>query len=157
MKKKILSLAIMLFASMGMIVSAQCEKQKCNVDSVECCKKNKCDKKGSRMQSLFAGLNLTDAQKEQLKALRPVPGKVDKEKVEKSKEPRKEYLNKVKEILTPEQYTQFLENCVMSKDGKKEFRKDFRHKRQLHHHGKKGLHQGVKCDKNCQMKDSIKK
>lgn len=151
-----LSLAIIFIASMGMIASAQCDKKMCKSDSVECYKKNKCDKKNPRLQNPFEGLNLTDAQKKQLEGLKPTPGKVDKEKIDKSKDPRKEYLNKVKEILTPEQYTQFLENCVMSKDAKKEPRKDFRHKRQLHHHGKKEMRHGMNCNKNCQ-KDSIKK
>lgn len=157
MKKKFLSLAIVLIASMGMIVSAQCNKSKCVKDSAECKKELRCDKNMKpRAMCMFEGLNLTEDQKSKLEALKPDPekmGKMKPEKFDKNNDPRKEYLNKVKEILTPEQYTQFLENCALSKNDHP--RGDFRHDRRKLHHGKK-MHR-MKCDKDCENKDSIKK
>lgn len=107
--------------------------------------KKECDKKECKAPvcNPFEGLNLTDAQKQQLGEICPFgPGKDKKEfdgkkndKRDKAQAPgqrrkfspqqadsmrrammtkrieaRKNYLAKVKEILTPEQYTQFLEN-----------------------------------------------
>lgn len=84
---------------------------------------------------IFAGLDLTDAQKEQLKSICPERQKCQSETAEGEKsacdnstpckgkhhgdspqakgercEKKTEFLQKVKEILTPEQYTKFLEN-----------------------------------------------
>lgn len=78
--------------------------------------------------------NLTPEQKKQLKA----------EKKAKKLEAKKNYLNGVKETLTPDQYVIFLENCYLyapSNPGKAAM-KQARHKDGKHgkkgHHGEKG-------------------
>lgn len=80
----------------------------------------------------FEGLQLTDAQKDQLKAIKAErrdaakkakEAKQEAKKAEKGakadarRQCRQEYLQKVKAVLTPEQYVQFLENQV-TKGGK---------------------------------------
>ncbi len=96
----------------------------------------------------FEGLNLTTEQQNKLKALKENAGKERKDRKEFSKEDRKaaraqadslrraeqlNYLNSIKEILTPEQYVQFLENMVVNRpdgpNGGKDFRRDDRRMR----------------------------
>lgn len=106
----------------------KCEAVKC--EQKACAK----DQKACNELMEFQGINLTDAQKSQLKALkaeRHAAAQKAKEakqeakraekgaKAEASRQCRQEYLEKVKGILTPEQYTQFLENqLTKGKDAK---------------------------------------
>ncbi len=76
----------------------------------------------------FDGLNLTAEQQAKLKEITPCGNrdskKADKEAREQARKERREaaqnsrreYLNKVKSILTPEQYTQFLENSYLNRE-----------------------------------------
>ena len=57
----------------------------------------------AQMSKIPENPNLTEAQKKQLKA----------ERKAKKAENKKKYLNGVKEILTPDQYVIFLENCYL--------------------------------------------
>lgn len=153
MKKTILSLTLLLATSVGFSAMAQTQtdcKKDCKTPDAKCMKA--CDQKDAPRPCPFDGLNLTEQQKTQLQALAPEkPSKENREKMmaekkaekqakaENRAQARKEYLAKVKAILTPEQYTQFLENSFVNqmnkqgarhgekgkfgKDGKKNFQK----------------------------------
>ncbi len=81
---------------------------------------------GAARCNAFEGLNLSDQQKSQLQALGQ-DCKVQRDK--KQCDGRKERLAKIKTILTPEQYTQFLENNFVQ--GGNRHSKDMKR-----HHGK---------------------
>lgn len=133
--KKILSLAIAVLATAGLTLQAANVSNRSRQDNDDQTKKVMVDKKGEMKKkhfNAFEGLNLTDQQKEQLKALKP--RKADKKQVEQGKAPQvkltaeqrkqiaTERLAKIKSILTPEQYQQYLENVAvhqMSKEHKK--------------------------------------
>lgn len=100
--------------------AAKCEQKACPKERANC----------PEMRE-FAGLDLTDAQKDQLKALnaqRFADAKKAKEarKAEKNakaqarRDDRQQYLNQVKGILTPEQYTKYLENQLKREKGPKQ-------------------------------------
>lgn len=76
-----------------------------------------------RQQCAFENLNLTDAQKQQLKALCEKQQKSKKEsKAERKadrKAAKKARLKAIKGILTPEQYVMFLENHFLNGGGNK--------------------------------------
>ena len=103
----------------------------------------------------FEGITLTDAQKQKLQAIAPVKAPKAREKAGKDgrkrdfakgkrapgadstavaarKQARAEYLAKVKSVLTPEQYTKFLENNftnpapAFKRGGKEKAKGDFR-------------------------------
>lgn len=81
---------------------------------------------GAPRCNAFEGLNLSDQQKSQLKALgQDCKAQRDKKQCD----GRKERLAKIKTILTPEQYTQFLENNFVQ--GGNRHGKDMKR-----HHGK---------------------
>lgn len=134
MKKTILSLAILLASSASISAFAQAPAQKAQTDKTEM----KARKGGERKQAPnpFEGLNLTEQQKTQLEALKPTKEQREqlkaqdkakkeqmkaqaeaqkKERAEARKQARRDYLAKVKAILTPEQYLQFLENNFVDK------------------------------------------
>lgn len=74
-----------------------------------------------KLVNAFEGIELTDAQKESLKALHPQrpegKGKQVKDSVAgrpDGKKMRADYVNGVKAILTPDQYVVFLENIVLN-------------------------------------------
>ncbi len=81
---------------------------------------------GAARCNAFEGLNLSDQQKSQLQALGQ-DCKLQRDK--KQCDGRKERLAKIKTILTPEQYTQFLENNFVQ--GGNRHSKDMKR-----HHGK---------------------
>lgn len=143
-----------------------CKKEQCDKKGDKKCDK-KCDKKdhhkkckGERKEfNAFEGLQLTEQQQAALKAI-PCPIKDKKEckgdkkecndanKAKAHKEAKENYLNQVKNILTPEQYQQFLENNFKAKGEKpgKHHKKDGRHD--------KCDKQGKQCAKeaNCEKK-----
>lgn len=153
MKTKVLSIAVLLASVFTASSMAQTPdtKQQCQTPK-ECtatkCKPTECTKSEC---SPFAGLNLTDKQKAELQALKPskeqLKAKKDEAKAKKDAyrkqmrdekiQMRKDYLAKVKNILTPEQYVQFLENSYVNqafnkagkndKRGGKDFKGDRRH------------------------------
>lgn len=130
MKKKLLSIALVLAGLVGSTAVAQTTAttgtQKDKTEKT-IAKKDMKDK-GERPNP-FDGLNLTDKQKADLKALRDnsraekakadAQKKADKkaekkEMMQKRQNARKDYLAKIKGILTPEQYVQFLENSYLN-------------------------------------------
>ncbi|MDE5808917.1 MAG: hypothetical protein K2H59_01385 [Muribaculaceae bacterium] len=158
MKKTILALSLSVLSVLGFSAMAQnqkAENKKC--ENKECCKKEgkkECkDKKdcGKAQYNPFEGLNLSEAQMQQLAALKAdrksekVQGQRPEKREQMTPEQRqakmqerdnrsREYLAKVKAILTPEQYVSFLENVAVHKSG--------------HHNGQmmrqKGNHPGAK-------------
>lgn len=129
MKKKIIALATLAIALTSSSVFAQAPADgKCKKDcnNKECVGK-KCDARKADCPNPFEGLNLTDSQKEQLKALRQqdkqcrqkcnadsLKREAHQKAMQNRKQARVEYLAKIKAILTPEQYVQFLENSFTS-------------------------------------------
>lgn len=94
---------------------ACCDAKPCKGDSVAvCAQRPRCPERPCP----FEGIELTDAQKEQLKAIMPQQPQCDKNNGQCGRQPQSapvacdDFLAKVKEILTPEQYVKFLENIV---------------------------------------------
>lgn len=200
MKKVILSLAIFAATSLSMMAANDNNANAGNNEKArtECAKNNKgecnkgecpgkkgnkgecSDKKGCKGMKAFEGLNLTDAQKTKLEALRKEckakkeagmkKGNKQKDKKDqltaeqkqqlkaekkaKKMEAKQNFLNGVKSILTPEQYTQFLENNFKMADnghhakGMKKVGKHGKDRKAMH--AKKGNkdHSGKKTQKN---------
>lgn len=126
MKKFIVALATVAM-TMGFSAQAQTE-QKC--EQAQKCAQAEC--RQAPGDCGFESLNLTDAQKEQLKALGKKRMEAKKDKKEARKEDARAFLADLKTILTPEQYVQFLENSFVNKGKFEKGRKDLR----VHRHGK---------------------
>ena len=127
MKKSIISLSVMLaglFSGSAIAqtpATATCQGKTCVLTEQRCATGDStCTRPCPKP---FEGLNLTPQQQEQLKALGPCPnGKRGDKAGDKRgvcRESRKEYLAKVKGILTQEQYVQYLENCYVNAPGHK--------------------------------------
>ena len=114
MKKKILSIALVLAGLMGSSAMAQSPSTTQQATQTVASAPN-----AKKMANPFEGLNLSEKQQAELKALRE-GCKAERQKIaekeraekkemkEQRKKDTKEYLAKVKEILTPDQYVQFL-------------------------------------------------
>ncbi len=94
---------------------SECAPGKCAKDA-NCVPKSECRASGGACQ--FAGLDLTDAQRE---SLQKINSECRRAKVSEKQQrraaatnDRSAYLAKVKEILTPEQYVKFLENSFVN-------------------------------------------
>lgn len=166
MKKKLTLLALAIVASLGISAAAQtpcnkpcekqkCEKQKCEqqqkCDKQKCdkpCDKQKCDKpcdkqKCAKQQCagdpFLEGITLSAEQQTKIDAI-----KADRKKAAaEGKNPcRRDFLAKMKEVLSPEQYVTYLENMVLKSPARR-------------HHGDKAMRGGHgpkdkmarKCDK----------
>ncbi len=111
MKRKLLGLMTM-FIAIGTLTGLatndnkdkKCDTQQCKK---ECCDKAKCD---SKCLNPFEGITLTADQQAKLDVL-----KSNKEARPDRRQMKREYLAKVKEILTPDQYVVFLENSFVNK------------------------------------------
>lgn len=140
MKKKILGIAAAIMALVAINASAQTSDtntaNNCTNGQAKCKKAEKCDNQKGKCVNSFDGLNLTDAQKQSLKDIKKPSCKKDSsctkankectkankectkadkkemkaERAQRMKTARKEYLSQIQQILTPEQYQQFLEN-----------------------------------------------
>ena len=121
MKKKILSIALVLAGLMG--TSAMAQSPATTQQQQQTCQQQTCT--ATPKANPFEGLNLSEKQQAELKALRE-GCKAEREKIaaqekaekkemrEQRKKDTKEYLGKIKDILTPEQYVQFLENAYLN-------------------------------------------
>ncbi|MDE6485798.1 MAG: hypothetical protein K2L14_10455 [Duncaniella sp.] len=120
MKKTILSLAVLFATSFSFSAFAQApapETASCG-EKTECCQ-----------SVLFEGITLTPDQQTKLQELKASRAKAAKEKKEAAKaerkakgeankSDRKDYLNSIKGVLTPEQYVIFLENAYVNAPAK---------------------------------------
>lgn len=126
MKKQLLTTVIAMALTGGFIASAQtdgnrlCQTPACDKAENKCCKNN-----GNRMKAFnpFEGIQLTSEQQAKIDKLKkPSRDKNVKQAPEmrvNREKARKDYINSVKEVLTPEQYTVFLENMTINRpDGK---------------------------------------
>ena len=121
MKTKALLLAAILFATGSTVCFAANDSANSdNTTKKECKKGDNCDRKRPDFNP-FEGLNLTENQQSKLNDLksecckRKESGqKGDKQKPDR-REAKREYLAKVKSILTPEQYVTFLENMTLNR------------------------------------------
>lgn len=140
MKKTFLSIALVIASMAGITTNAQTPgtTQSCKAKT-ECIKN--CQGKDTQRCNPFAGLNLTEKQQAELQALRQASKDArlkDGDKKDRSKglskaerqaqrkqmfeqrlQNRRDYLGKVKNILTHEQYMQFLENNYVEQGGMK--------------------------------------
>lgn len=160
MKKKLFSLAIAAVALTGFNAMAAKPADNTACTGPACvsqqCAPAKCG--GPGCQRAFDGLNLTESQKAQLKALREKCAKEREARVKKNKDDRRrgcdsarvaerkaakrKYLNEVKAILGNEQYVAFLENLVVNADGNRRPGKDMKFEKGERGHGAR--HKGPK-------------
>lgn len=137
MKIKAITAALALVALCGLNMSAQRPERadrgaKCTQTEATCTKDAKCDTAAcyGPYSEIFAGLNLTADQQNALKAIKPErPSKQDRQARAQAvdsirqaaradrEQKNREYLNKVKQVLTPEQYVTFLEEIVITNPG----------------------------------------
>lgn len=146
------------------VTAANCNQAQCM--SAANCDLTQCVNTGKNCP--FANLNLTDAQKQQIQALnqkydtqktelkKDIKTRNDAAKTEYRKQARQmqeQRLADIKKILTPEQYTQYLENSYMSRNHKaKDIRKgDSRGHR--HHNVHKGCKGGRFYTSACSNND----
>ena len=119
MKKIIIALSILAASTLGL--AAQTQNKTAGQPDKEYAKKHADGKKQKKAADPFAGLNLTEQQRQKLTDLRAQSkaGKAANDSTErarraehaaKAKTMRADYLKNVKAILTPEQYVMFLEN-----------------------------------------------
>lgn len=116
MKKTILSIAVVIATMIGFSASATMISDKNNDEKTE--SQNKRDQKKKSGINPFTGIDLTDQQQSELNDLKPSKDneakpdrKMKREEIMKQMiENRRNYLEKVKGILTADQYVQFLEN-----------------------------------------------
>lgn len=171
MKKKIISIALMVMALSPVAAMAQSPDSKSGKAEKTCCKKEKSDKKCER-PSPFDGLNLTESQrtrlaqlnekrealrKEEIKAQKELKQSIDSTRNKAKKEAnieylkakkaaKAEYLKEVREIVGTENYVKYLENMVINQGGHK---KDFRsHDMKKDGHRKDGKFDKQKKDKS---------
>ncbi|MBO5268111.1 MAG: hypothetical protein J6B13_05080 [Muribaculaceae bacterium] len=151
MKKNIFTIALAIAALCGLPAAAQTAKPANECPAKECaapaCDNTSCVRKdkGQRPDP-FAGITLTEQQKAALDSLKP--DKCDKAVANKAenankqrpdrRQARRDYINGVKNILTPEQYVVFLENIVVESPAPQHAAKhDKFNKKDLRRDGKK--------------------
>jgi Spy/CpxP family protein refolding chaperone len=151
MKKKIFAIAMMALATAGTstVFAARADEKndKCRkaCARTECTAKTAKDSCCAKHPSPFDGLNLTAEQQTKIKALKndckaaKEAKKAESEKIisemkSRKEDSRREYLAKIKEILTPEQYVQFLENAFTEKNSRPDIRKGRGNHREFHLH-----------------------
>lgn len=130
MNKKISAIALAIVASLGIGAFAQtlaaCPQAPACTPNAACAPANACGD-SCCTAVFFEGITLTPEQQTKIAAIKADRQKAVKEARENRKADRRnckrDYLNKMKEVLTPEQYVVFLENMVVNRpDGQKAFR-----------------------------------
>ncbi len=134
MKTKALLLAAILFATGSSICFAANDSNNNSKQKKECCRTKDGNKRECKAFNPFEGITLTADQQAKLEALKPQ--KCDKangnqqcdKKINECpatsdmknnrRQDKRDYLAKVKAILTPEQYVTYLENIAASAPGK---------------------------------------
>lgn len=128
MKKTVISIAV---AAAAVLTGSAFAQNPVNCSSTTCTQTTKADARQAKKQPRvdpFAGLNLTAQQQQSIDALRAERSKActaskeakqqkqqaREERMNARKENRTAYLAKVKSILTPEQYVQYLENVYVN-------------------------------------------
>lgn len=180
MKKIVLTLAILFGSMSALTVNAQDKastKEKATTESNQ-----KMDRQKAPRYNPFEGLNLTEKQINDLKALKPSKenaqkkegkknlsdkDKASKKKLSKAekqaarkdrmdqrKKSRQDYLAKVKSILTPEQYVKFLENNYTNGGQKMMARHNKMAKMKTGKHARNGKGLGAKKHNNRGKKPS---
>lgn len=160
MKKLILSLAITAMTLTGFTAAAATDKKDAKTNT-DCPADTRCARHDGPRRAFcaFEGLNLTDAQKEQLKALHQRETKGDSAKVkekmaakeqkrEARRQARRARLAQIKAILTPEQYVTYLENMVLDghKSGKATRKGGKKGGKMMRPGQHQGMHQGQRPD-----------
>lgn len=147
-----------------------CDKKDCGKKDCKKkdCGKPECGKKDYFQSPAFKGITLTDDQKKKIEALNTAgkpakaqrDGKVTKEEMKAKREEmkkqrekaRSKYLEGMKSILTPEQYTKYLENCAsIQKHGKKV------KKGKTAHLSHKKANKKVKINSNAKVNKKVRK
>lgn len=138
MNKKVLGLALIAVSAIAMTGVAQTPAATTSATQEKIRTDRKAAKESRKQVNPFEGLNLTDSQKTQLQQLDAKRSearkqaararKVDKQqkdsvRSESRKAAKKAYLAEVKTILTPEQYTVFLENMYVNGGAHKNHKK----------------------------------
>lgn len=146
MKKLLVSAAVITVSLFGMNSFAQ-NPSKCEDPKAECpYQKNECGPQQCNGNAkCFDGITLSDAQKAKIKALREKQTAEAKQRKEAAKQrmaaqdrkfrqndsiriaQKRQNLNDMKEILTPEQYVVYLENIVLTTPNGKMARGDKHH------------------------------
>lgn len=146
MKKILLSAAIILSGLISF--STYADTPECNNGNK--CEQTECQKGKGRHNhrqrpNLFEGIDLTPEQQTALSNLRPAHGKCEGNRGEEQtrSNAREEFKAKVKEILTPEQYTKFEENASKCKQNKG------KHERRGDKKGNMGKKSPKSCEQNC--------
>ena len=128
----------------------QCPAQQCAPDQ---CPLTACTDSATCQQRPceFEGLNLTDAQKAQIKEIKAAQraefkakaqaARADKKQAKADRrqameQGRRDYLAKIKAVLSPEQYVQYLENKVVKAD--KDFKRDMKPRGDKQPRGERG-------------------
>lgn len=94
-------------ANCGQVCNSPCDTTVCNFGA----------RPGKACYNAFEGLNLTEQQKTQLAELRKEHKARGESRQQAKADYRKDRLAKIKSILTPEQYLQFLENSYLQSGG----------------------------------------
>ena len=175
MKKKILGIALLAVSLVSLPSLAQqpqtCNSGSCSTSSSSCTPATQCNKQARpKAVDPFAGLNLNDSQKAQLKALgeknrdtRCEQGKAIKAQRAQCdstaradrKAIKKQYLNDVKAMVGPEQYVIFLENFYVNGGDrapqalKQQMKGNNKFQAQRNKNGKK---QNGKANTNCRVR-----
>lgn len=135
MRKKLLALTLLCVSVAAVPAFASNGSKDKPGDRKECSKRPQCKKGDRECFNPFIGITLTADQRGKLEALKPAACGQDKNCKQKSeckksdckkrdnscqnarldrRQGKRDYISKVKEILTPEQYVVFLENIVVN-------------------------------------------
>lgn len=187
MKKTIIALTLGI-AALALPAAAQNQNsapKSCTKSATECVSKENCNKSGKDckdcgrkdhkkghkihkkgMSPMLKGIELTADQQSQMAKLRQEAKDAGKKVAEKSREEkakiRKDFMNKMEKVLTPEQLAKFKENCKNMEEVKAKGPKNGQHMKNHPKSGDKPGHQkfgkkGAACNAaECKTKENKK-